>query len=74
MMRAKQLGFSDKQIAEMTNSTEQAVRNYRKKFNILPVFKQIDTMAAEYPVYTNYLYGTYNATVSRDIIQFHLNK
>lgn len=35
----------------------------RKKLNILPVIKQIDTMAAEYPVFTNYLYCTYNATV-----------
>jgi hypothetical protein len=63
MLKAKQLGFSDKQIAEITNSSETAVRNQRKKFNILPVVKQIDTMAAEYPVYTNYLYCTYNATV-----------
>ncbi len=46
----------------MSNSNEQAVRQHRKNHNILPIVKQIDTMAAEYPVFTNYLYCTYNAT------------
>ena len=63
LLTAKQLGFSDKQIADMANSNEATVRNQRKKFNIVPIVKQIDTMAAEYPVYTNYLYCTYSATV-----------
>ena len=62
MLKAKQFGFSDKQISEFTNSTENLVRQYRKKLNITPKVKQIDTMAAEYPVYTNYLYCTYNAS------------
>lgn len=64
MLKAKQLGFSDKQIAQFTSSTETAVRQFRKKLNILPIVKQIDTMAAEFPVFTNYLYCTYNASVS----------
>ncbi len=63
MLRAKQLGFSDKQIAKMTNSNEDKVRSCRKNMNIIPIVKQIDTMAAEYPVFTNYLYCTYNASV-----------
>jgi len=63
MRTAKELGFSDKQIADMSETNENEVRNLRKKFNIMPIVKQIDTMAAEYPVFTNYLYCTYNATV-----------
>ena len=43
-----------------------AVRNLRKSFGILPVVKQIDTLAAEYPAQTNYLYLTY-AGVQNDI-------
>lgn len=61
---AKELGFSDKQIGEMSSSSESDVRVLRNKNNIKPIVKQIDTMAAEYPVFTNYLYCTYNATVS----------
>jgi carbamoyl-phosphate synthase (ammonia) len=62
MLKAKQFGFSDRQISEFTNSKEQIVREFRKKLNIIPKVKQIDTMAAEYPVFTNYLYCTYNAS------------
>jgi carbamoyl-phosphate synthase (ammonia) len=62
MLKAKQFGFSDRQISEFTNSKEQIVREFRKKLNITPKVKQIDTMAAEYPVFTNYLYCTYNAS------------
>src|SRR3972149_5838965 len=57
---AKQKGFSDTQIATLTDSTEMEVRNLRKKWNIIPHIKQIDTLAAEYPAQTNYLYLTYN--------------
>uniref|UniRef100_A0A3Q2Y125 Multifunctional protein CAD n=1 Tax=Hippocampus comes TaxID=109280 RepID=A0A3Q2Y125_HIPCM len=62
MRRAKQLGFSDKQIALAVQSTELAVRKLRHDWSILPVVKQIDTVAAEWPAFTNYLYLTYNAT------------
>ncbi len=62
MLTAKQHGFSDKQLAILLNSTELAVRKTRKRFHILPKIKQIDTLAAEYPAKTNYLYLTYNAT------------
>ncbi|XP_074717241.1 multifunctional protein CAD isoform X2 [Strix uralensis] len=58
--RAKQLGFSDKQVALAVLSTELAVRKMRRDLKILPVVKQIDTVAAEWPAQTNYLYLTYN--------------
>ncbi|NXG58767.1 PYR1 protein, partial [Hemiprocne comata] len=60
--RAKQLGFSDKQVALAVLSTELAVRKMRHDLKILPVVKQIDTVAAEWPAQTNYLYLTYNGT------------
>ncbi|QQR55658.1 carbamoyl-phosphate synthase (glutamine-hydrolyzing) large subunit [Candidatus Peregrinibacteria bacterium] len=57
---AKKLGFSDKQIGLTRNCEEMEVRKLRKKFKVLPAVKQIDTMAAEYPAKTNYLYLTYH--------------
>ena len=57
---AKQRGFSDLQIAILTQSDELKVRKQRKKLGIIPYVKQIDTLAAEYPAKTNYLYLTYN--------------
>lgn len=57
---AKQLGFSDKRIASLAKSTEEKIRTLRHKLNIRPSVKQIDTLAAEYPAQTNYLYLTYN--------------
>ncbi|NWH75885.1 PYR1 protein, partial [Piaya cayana] len=62
LQRAKQLGFSDKQVAQAVLSTELAVRKMRRDLQILPVVKQIDTVAAEWPAQTNYLYLTYNGT------------
>ena len=43
-------------------SNELAIRSLRKSFNLLPWVKRIDTVAAEYPAHTNYLYLTYNAS------------
>jgi len=60
LKEAKQKGFSDKQIAILTKSKEMLVRKKRIKLNIVPYVKQIDTLAAEYPAKTNYLYLTYN--------------
>ena len=57
---AKEHGFSDEQIALLLNTTELKVREKRTRDHILPVVKQIDTLAAEYPAKTNYLYVTYN--------------
>ena len=68
MRQAKQKGFSDQQIALLTKSDESDVRKRRKKLRIIPYVKQIDTLAAEYPAQTNYLYLTYNGT--RDDLDF----
>lgn len=62
LLRAKQIGFSDKQIAAVVKSSELAVRIQRQETNIRPMVKQIDTVAAEWPATTNYLYLTYNGT------------
>lgn len=61
-LRAKKLGFSDKQISIIFEKEELDVRELRKKLKISPFVKQIDTLAAEYPAKTNYLYLTYNGT------------
>ncbi|UCF04020.1 MAG: carbamoyl-phosphate synthase (glutamine-hydrolyzing) large subunit, partial [bacterium] len=57
---AKKKGFSDIQIGILTGSDELRVREARMKQGIRPFVKQIDTLAAEYPAKTNYLYLTYN--------------
>ncbi|MBU1015484.1 carbamoyl-phosphate synthase (glutamine-hydrolyzing) large subunit, partial [Patescibacteria group bacterium] len=59
MKKYKQAGFSDRQIADSVGSEEMKVREYRKKLGIIPAVKQIDTLAAEFPAKTNYLYLTY---------------
>jgi carbamoyl-phosphate synthase large subunit len=56
---AKKLGFSDKQIAMCLGLTEDDVRIFRYRRGIMPAVKQIDTLAAEWPAQTNYLYVTY---------------
>ncbi|MGB9841453.1 MAG: carbamoyl-phosphate synthase (glutamine-hydrolyzing) large subunit, partial [Candidatus Bathyarchaeales archaeon] len=56
---AKRLGFSDEQIAICLKTDPFTIRNFRKKAGIVPVAKQIDTLAAEWPAKTNYLYLTY---------------
>ncbi|PSR81987.1 pyrABCN [Coniella lustricola] len=62
LLEAKRLGFSDAQLAKFWSSNELAVRRLRDEANIMPFVKQIDTVAAEFPAMTNYLYLTYNAT------------
>jgi carbamoyl-phosphate synthase large subunit len=62
MTRAKRMGFADSQIADLVTSTEDIVRAARKSVGITPFVKRIDTLAAEYPAHTNYLYTTYNAS------------
>ena len=59
---AKKFGFSDKQIGRAVNKEELEVRKIRKDLGVLPVVKQIDTLAAEWPAETNYLYLTYGGT------------
>ncbi|HLO89940.1 MAG TPA: carbamoyl-phosphate synthase (glutamine-hydrolyzing) large subunit [Lentimicrobium sp.] len=72
LLEAKQAGFSDFQIARFVLRSESQyidrdidnIRLFRKQFAIVPVVKQIDTLAAEYPAKTNYLYMTYNGQAS----------
>jgi carbamoyl-phosphate synthase large subunit len=59
---AKRLGFSDKQIAYYLDRDEITVRKWRKEKGVIPVVKQIDTLAAEWPAKTNYLYLTYGGS------------
>ncbi|KAK2738636.1 carbamoyl-phosphate synthase (glutamine-hydrolyzing) cpa2 [Myotisia sp. PD_48] len=66
ILSAKKMGFSDKQIALCVGATEDEVRARRTSFGIRPWVKKIDTLAAEFPADTNYLYTTYNAS-SHDV-------
>ncbi|HCX02161.1 MAG TPA: carbamoyl phosphate synthase large subunit, partial [Syntrophaceae bacterium] len=56
---AKQMGFSDRTLGSLWNKTEQDIRDWRKKENIFPVYKLVDTCAAEFEAYTPYYYSTY---------------
>jgi carbamoyl-phosphate synthase large subunit len=69
---AKRIGFSDEQIAKCQKTEESTIRAFRKNANILPVIKQIDTLAAEWPAKTNYLYLTYGG--DEDDIELSNNK
>ena len=69
LSEAKCMGFSDYQIGKLTikgdadpHGKAAKVRELRKQLGILPIIKQIDTLAGEYPAFTNYLYITYNGT------------
>ncbi len=64
LRRLKLLGFSDRRVATLLRRTEEDVRAQRLSEGILPVVKSIDTLAAEYPARTNYLYMTYGDTYS----------
>ena len=59
LLKAKQLGFSDRQLAKIFNKEENEIRNLRKKENIIPVYKTVDTCAAEFEASTPYHYSTY---------------
>lgn len=61
MYRFKASGFSDKQIAFALNSTEAEVRIHRKGLGVVPVYKTVDTCAAEFEAYTPYLYSCYDS-------------
>lgn len=61
LLYGKQLGFSDKHLAKLKGMTEEKMREERIKRKILPIIKQIDTLAGEFAAETNYLYLTYLA-------------
>jgi len=60
LWEAKKKGFSDKQIARAKDKSPDEIREIRKRAGVLPTVKQIDTLAAEWPAVTNYLYITYD--------------
>lgn len=59
MRYIKEKGFSDRQIAFATKTTEDEVRKYRKSLGILPIYRLVDTCAAEFEAFTPYYYSTY---------------
>lgn len=59
LKRAKKIGFSDRQIAHLTNQTEIQIRESRKSQGIIPTYRLVDTCAAEFEAFTPYYYSTY---------------
>jgi len=62
--RIKSIGFSDKKLSELTKTSEDVVRRKRTALKILPVFKKVDTCAAEFKSFTPYMYSTYQRNFS----------
>ena len=62
--RIKSIGFSDKKLSELTKTSEDIVRRKRMALKILPVFKKVDTCAAEFKSFTPYMYSTYQRNFS----------
>ena len=60
LAKAKSLGFSDRQIAHLTGTTEDAIRAERKQIGLVPSYRLVDTCAAEFEAYTPYYYSTYD--------------
>ncbi|KAG4302796.1 hypothetical protein PCK1_000956 [Pneumocystis canis] len=71
LFQAKRFGYSDRQLAKFLGSNELAIRKKRIDAGITPFVKQIDTVAAEFPAYTNYLYMTYNASEHDILFEDH---
>ncbi len=59
LREAKEQGFSDRRLSQLLNKGEKEIRDYRKSQGIVPVYKMVDTCAAEFAAYTPYLYSTY---------------
>lgn len=62
LVKAKKVGFSDQQIAAATGCSAEEISTLRRRYDIVPYIRQIDTLAAEYPARTNYLYLTYSSS------------
>ena len=60
LAKAKSLGFSDRQIANLTGRTEDELRAERKRLGLIPSYRLVDTCAAEFEAYTPYYYSTYD--------------
>lgn len=63
LYKFKTKGFSDSRIAFLMNTTEEQIQNIRKQFDLHPVYKRVDTCAAEFDVKTNYLYSSYTGDI-----------
>ncbi len=62
--RIKSIGFSDKKLSEITRLEEKVVRSKRTALKVLPVFKKVDTCAAEFKSFTPYMYSTYQRSLT----------
>jgi len=62
----KSIGFSDKKLSELANTTEDNIRKIRSKLKIFPVYKKVDTCASEFKSFTPYMYSTYQRNLSVD--------
>jgi carbamoyl-phosphate synthase large subunit len=60
LLKAKQYGFSDRQLAHLWGTTEKAIRHLRHQLGVIPVYKTVDTCAAEFEAHTPYHYSTYD--------------
>ena len=60
MRTLKRKGFADSRLAELTHGSEKDIRDIRNKLNVLPVYKRVDTCAAEFSTSTAYMYSTYD--------------
>ncbi len=69
---AKKSGFSDLQIGNITGQKTEVIKKWREEYRIFPKIRQIDTLAAEYPAKTNYLYLSYHAD-EHDLKEFDAN-
>src|SRR5262249_31853459 len=69
LLEAKQMGFSDRQFAHVWHTYEREVRRVRKEKNVEPVFKVVDTCAAEFEAFTPYYYSTYEAPTTTIVVQ-----
>jgi len=66
LLKLKQKGFSDRRLAKLLKTSDQAVRQARQALGVRPVYKRVDTCAAEFPTNTAYLYSTYEAECEAD--------
>ena len=59
LLKLKRSGFSDRRLAKLLDTDQHAVRAYRQALNVRPVYKRVDTCAAEFATNTAYMYSTY---------------
>lgn len=67
----KAMGFSDKQLAELTQKSEKEIAQYRQKLNVNPIYRRIDTCAGEFASSTSYMYSTYEGGFNTLICESH---